>query len=48
MALDSTVNSLWKLVNKDRLLKLKDFAIKICLEIDTCENTFSTRKQVKF
>jgi len=27
--------------------KLKDFAIKICLEIYTCENPFSTIKQVK-
>jgi len=26
---------------------MKDFAIKICLEIQTCENTFSAIKQVK-
>jgi len=38
---------LWKLVSKDRFPKLEDFAIKICLEIYTFENTFSTINQVK-
>jgi len=47
MALEETVESLWKLVSKDRFPKLKDFAIKIYLEIYTFENTFSTIKQVK-
>jgi len=38
--------SLWKLVSKDRFPILKGFAIKICLEIHTRENTFCTIKQV--
>jgi len=47
----ATVESFWKLVSKDRFLKLKDFALKMRSMFGNtyvCESTFSTMKQVKY